>query len=45
MPWTLNDTSLLLAPQCWLPKQYVYFPSVLAVKEWSPLETVFSLTS
>ena len=39
MPWTLKLTSLVLAPQYSLLKQYVYLPSSVAVKEWSPDET------
>lgn len=45
MPWTLNDTSLLDAPQCSFPKQYINLPSCLASNEWSPLDTDFSMTS
>lgn len=42
MPCTLNETSLLFALQCSLLKQYVYLPSTMAVKEWSPEDTVCS---
>jgi hypothetical protein len=45
MPCTLKETSFELAPQCSLPKQYVYFPSSLAVKEKSPFETDLSKAS
>lgn len=33
MPWTLNETSLLLADQASLLKQYVYLPSFFASNE------------
>ena len=45
MPWTLKETSFELAPQCSLPKQYMCFPSVFALKVKSPLETDFSYVS
>ena len=45
MPWTLKETSFELAPQCSLPKQYTYFPSLFASKEKSPLETDLSYVS
>lgn len=36
MPCTLKLTSFVFADQCSLLKQYVYFPSWFASKEWSP---------
>jgi hypothetical protein len=38
----LNETSFVFALQCSLLKQYVNLPSMVAVKEWSPAETVRS---
>lgn len=40
IPWTLKLTSFVLADQCSLLKQYMYRPSSLASKEWSPALTV-----
>jgi hypothetical protein len=45
MPCTLKDTSLVFALQFSLLKQYVYFPSSIASKEWSPEDTPRSWTT